>query len=84
MNHKRISIHASLGDFTRCESLEATEMEVLNRSVVTISARNWVAFEAWLDRPAETVPALVELAQRRPSWEAETVEALALLPRTAS
>jgi uncharacterized protein (DUF1778 family) len=61
--------HTSLSDFVRRKSLEAAEMEVLNRSIITIPAKDWEAFEAWLHRPAETVPALAELARRRPSWE---------------
>ena len=61
--------HTSLSDFMRRKSLEAAETEMLNRSIVTIPAKDWEAFEAWIDRPAEIVPALAELAQRTPSWE---------------
>lgn len=61
--------HTSLSDFMRRKALEAAEMEVLNRSIVTIPAKDWEAFEAWLNRPAEVVPALAELARRTPSWE---------------
>ena len=53
----------------RRKALESAEAEVLNRTVVTIPAKDWEAFEAWLDRPAETIPALAELARRTPSWE---------------
>ncbi|MFY9627732.1 MAG: DUF1778 domain-containing protein [Methylocystis sp.] len=59
----------SLSDFMRRKSLEAAEVEMLGRSVVTIPAKDWEAFEAWIDRPAEAVPALAELARRSPSWE---------------
>ncbi len=61
--------HASLSEFVRRRALESAEAEVLNRSVVTIPAKDWEAFEAWLDRPAEAIPALAELARRTPSWE---------------
>ena len=61
--------HTSLSDFVRRKALESAEAEVLNRLVVTIPAKDWEAFEAWIDRPAETVAPLVELAQRVPSWE---------------
>ncbi|MFO1101593.1 MAG: DUF1778 domain-containing protein [Methylocystis sp.] len=61
--------HTSLSDFVRRKALESAEVEVLNRSVVTIPAENWTAFEAWLHKPAKKVPALTELAKRRPSWE---------------
>jgi uncharacterized protein (DUF1778 family) len=59
----------SLSDFMRRKSLEAAEIEVLNRSVVTISGKAWAKFEAWLERPAESNPALAELSRRKPSWE---------------
>ena len=61
--------HTSLSDFMRRKSLEAAEVEMLNRSIVTIPAKDWEAFEAWVDRPAETIPALAELARRTPSWK---------------
>jgi len=59
----------SLSDFMRRKALEAAEMEVLNRSIVTIPAKDWEAFEAWLHGPAEAIPALAELSRRRPTWE---------------
>jgi uncharacterized protein (DUF1778 family) len=60
----------SLSDFMRRKSLEAAEAEILDRSIVTIPAKDWEAFEAWINRPAEVVPALAELAQRTASWKA--------------
>jgi uncharacterized protein (DUF1778 family) len=54
----------SLSDFMRRKSLEAAELEMLDRSVVTIPAKDWEAFEAWISRPAEAIPALTELARR--------------------
>ena len=61
--------HTSLSEFVRRKALESAETEVLNRTMVTIPAKDWEAFEAWLHRPAEAIPALTELAQRSPSWE---------------
>ena len=61
--------HTSLSDFVRRKAIESAEAEVLNRLVVTISAKDWEAFEAWIDRPAEALAPLVELARRVPSWE---------------
>ncbi|MGD9539724.1 MAG: DUF1778 domain-containing protein [Methylocystis sp.] len=61
--------HTTLSDFVRRKAVESAEAEVLNRSVVTIPAENWAAFEAWLHKPAKAIPALAELAKRRPSWE---------------
>ena len=59
----------SLSDFVRRKALESAEAEVLNRTIVTIPAKDWEAFEAWASRPAETIGPLVELVQRVPTWE---------------
>jgi uncharacterized protein (DUF1778 family) len=61
--------HTSLSDFVRRKALESAEGEVLNRTIITIPAKDWEAFEAWSSRPAEVIPALAELARRTPSWE---------------
>src|SRR5271156_6282080 len=58
----------SLSDFMRRKSVEAAELEMLDRNIVTIPAKDWEAFEAWISRPAEAIPALTELARRSPSW----------------
>ena len=60
---------ASLSDFVRRKSIAAAEEEILNRSTVTIPAEHWDAFEAWLHRPPEVNPGLVELLRRIPVWE---------------
>jgi len=59
----------SLSDFVRRKAVEAAEADVLNRTIVTIPAEDWEAFEAWINRPAEVVPALKKLARMTPSWE---------------
>lgn len=63
--------HTSLSDFVRRRALESAEIEALNRNIVVIPAKDWEKFEVWLDRPAEVIPAVSELARRRPSWERE-------------
>jgi len=55
----------TLSDFMRRKAVEAAETEVLARSVVTIPAADWEAFEAWIHRPAEPNPPLSELARRK-------------------
>ena len=60
---------SSLSDFMRRKAIEAAELEVLNRSVVTIPAKDWEAFDAWLNRPTEANPGLEKLAHRVPFWE---------------
>jgi len=59
----------SISDFVRRAAIEAAEMEILNRSNVTIPAESWEAFEAWAARPAEVLPGLKALMQRKPSWD---------------
>lgn len=59
----------TLSDFMRRKSVEAAETEVLNRSIVTIPAKDWESFEAWISRPAEDIPALAKLASRLPTWK---------------
>ena len=61
--------HTSLSDFVRRKALESAEGGVLNRTIITIPAKDWEAFEAWINRPAVVIPALAELARRSPSWE---------------
>jgi uncharacterized protein (DUF1778 family) len=59
----------SLSDFVRRKALEAAEVDVLERTVVTIPAKNWEAFEAWVTRPAKAIPALKKLARKAPTWQ---------------
>jgi uncharacterized protein (DUF1778 family) len=57
----------NLSDFIRRKALEAAEMDMLERPVVTIPARDWEAFEAWADRPPQKIAALEELARADPA-----------------
>lgn len=59
----------SLSDFVRRKALEAAEVDVLERTVVTIPAKDWEAFEAWVTRPAKAIPALKKLARKAPTWQ---------------
>jgi uncharacterized protein (DUF1778 family) len=61
--------HTSLSDFMRRKAIEAAEIEALDRKIVIIPAEKWEAFEAWIERPAEAIPALAALARRKKSWE---------------
>lgn len=60
--------HTTLSDFVRRRALEAAEIAVLERRIVSIAAKDWEAFEAWAQSPAKTVPALRELAETKPRW----------------
>jgi uncharacterized protein (DUF1778 family) len=58
----------SLSDFVRRKALEAAEMDMLERPVVIIPAKDWEAFEAWANRPPQKIAALEELARTDPAW----------------
>ena len=59
----------SLSDFVRRKALEAAEIDVLDRRVFTIPAKDWAAFEAWAHQPGKANPALKALARKRPTWQ---------------
>jgi uncharacterized protein (DUF1778 family) len=59
----------TVSDFMRRKAIDAAEFDLLNRTTVTIPAKDWQAFEAWAARSAETIPALTALSRRRPTWE---------------
>lgn len=59
----------NLSDFVRRKALEAAENDVLNRTIVTIPAKDWEAFETWAKRPPQTSPALRALLDLTPTWE---------------
>ena len=58
----------NLSDFVRRKALDAAELSLLERSVVTISADDWLAFEAWVAKPGRVVPALQKLARKPLPW----------------
>ena len=58
----------SLSEFVRRKAVEAAESDMLERRIVTIPAKDWEAFEAWAQRPAEDIAALKELASKDPTW----------------
>jgi uncharacterized protein (DUF1778 family) len=58
----------TLSDFIRRKALEAAEVDMLERTVVTIPAKDWEAFEAWADRPPQKIAKIEELARTNPKW----------------
>jgi uncharacterized protein (DUF1778 family) len=59
----------TLSDFVRRKAVEQAEIDVMNRTVIRIPAKDWEAFESWLKRPARQLAGLRDLARRRPTWE---------------
>jgi uncharacterized protein (DUF1778 family) len=60
--------HTNLSDFVRRKALEAAEVDVMDRRIVTIPAKDWEKFEAWAAKPAREIAGLKELASREPTW----------------
>jgi uncharacterized protein (DUF1778 family) len=58
----------NVSDFVRRKALEAAELDIMERRIVTIPAKDWERFEAWAARPAREIPALKELASKPPTW----------------
>jgi len=47
---------------------EAAEIDVLERRITIIPAKDWERFEAWAAKPARTIAGLKKLAGRPPTW----------------
>ena len=60
--------HTNLSGFVRRKALEAAEIDMTERRIVTVPAKDWERFEAWARKPAREVASLKELAKRPPTW----------------
>ncbi len=58
----------NLSDFVRRASLEAAELSMLSRNIVSIPAQRWDEFEAWVSRPPVKNMKLQKLANKKPTW----------------
>jgi uncharacterized protein (DUF1778 family) len=58
----------NLSDFVRRKAVEAAEVDVLERRIITIPAKDWERFEAWARKPARKIAGLKDLALRPPTW----------------
>lgn len=59
----------NLSDFIRKRAVEAAEIELTERRIVTIPVDRWEKFEAWVEEEPKKVPALQRLARSRPEWQ---------------
>lgn len=59
------SMPRNVGRKTHGQDRASTESALLKRAVITIPAKAWEGFKAWIERPAEIIPALAKLARRR-------------------
>ncbi len=58
----------NVSDFVRRRALEAAELDLLERRIVTIPAQDWERFEAWAARPARKIAGIRNLARKPPTW----------------
>jgi uncharacterized protein (DUF1778 family) len=58
----------NVSDFVRRMAIEAAEVDMLERRIVVIPAKDWERFEAWAAKPARKITSLRELARRPPTW----------------
>jgi len=62
----------SISDFVRRKAIEAAELQLMERRLVTIPAKDWDKIEAWAAAPArkaKALPRLAALAKAKPTWE---------------
>ncbi len=62
----------SISDFVRRKAIEAAELQLMERRIVTIPAEHWDRIEAWAAAPArkaKALPRLAALAKAKPTWE---------------
>ena len=58
----------NVSDFVRRKALEAAEVEVMERRIVSIPAKDWERFEAWAAKPPRVVAGLKQLSATPPKW----------------
>jgi uncharacterized protein (DUF1778 family) len=59
----------TLSDFVRRKALEAAELDLLERRIVTIPTAAWEKVEAWVSAPSQPNPALRDFAAAKPAWQ---------------
>jgi uncharacterized protein (DUF1778 family) len=64
------SSHArtNVSDFVRRKAVEAAELDIMERRIVTIPAKDWERFESWAVAPGREVAGLKKLASRPRRW----------------
>ena len=62
--------HTKLSDFVRRKTLEAAELEMIERRVIEIPEEQWHQIESLLVAPAKSIPAVKQLQKFQPIWKA--------------
>ncbi len=63
-----LQARTNVSDFVRRKALEAAELDMMERRVVSIPAKDWERFESWANAPAREIAALKELTAKPPTW----------------
>jgi uncharacterized protein (DUF1778 family) len=58
----------NISDFVRRRAIEAAEIDVLDKRIVTIPAKDWKRFEAWASQPAREIAGPKDLTCKSPTW----------------
>lgn len=58
----------NVSDFVRRKALEAAELDMMERRVVTIPSKDWERFERWAAAPAREIAELKVLVAKPPTW----------------
>jgi uncharacterized protein (DUF1778 family) len=58
----------NVSDFVRRKALDAAELDMMERRVVSIPSKDWDRFERWAKAPAREVAGLKELAAKPLTW----------------
>jgi uncharacterized protein (DUF1778 family) len=62
----------SISDFVRRKAIEAAELQLIERRLITIPPEDWEQIEAWVKakpRKPKALPRLAALAKTKPTWE---------------
>jgi uncharacterized protein (DUF1778 family) len=59
----------NVSDFVRRKALEAAELEMMERRLVSIPSEDWERFERWAKRPGREIAGLRELSAKPRSWQ---------------
>jgi len=72
LEHASDEARTSISDFVRRKAIEAAELQLMERRIITIPAEHWDKIEAWAAAPArkaKALPRLAALAKAKPTWE---------------
>lgn len=58
----------NVSDFVRRKALDAAELDMMERRVVSIPSKDWERFERWAKAPAREIAGLKELSAKPSTW----------------